>query len=121
MQPSPAGLASFWPFYQDHFLDSLLIAKTSRTTTSAPITVHIHIPPPIHPYAWFIIESLSFRYDQPSAPDLAREEYDFSSGLVLAMCCLSERNHLIAALEDDRSGAGKLGPCLGRLFAIELD
>jgi hypothetical protein len=35
--------------------DSLLIATTSRTTTSAPISVQIHIPPPIHPYAWFIV------------------------------------------------------------------
>src|ERR1035437_7593541 len=32
-----------------------------------------------------------------------------------------KRNHLSAALEDDRGGAGKLGPCLGRLFAIERD
>jgi hypothetical protein len=63
-----------------YFLDTLLIATTSRTTTSTPITVQIHIPPPIHPYAWFIIEPLSFRYDQPITPDLAREEYDFSSG-----------------------------------------
>src|ERR1019366_2508404 len=57
-----------------YFVDTLLIATTSRTTTSTPITVQIHIPPPIHPYALFIIESLSRRYEQPSAPDLAREE-----------------------------------------------
>jgi hypothetical protein len=63
-----------------YFADTLLIATTSKTTTSAPITVQIHIPPPIHPYAWFIIEALSFRYDQPIRPDLAREEYDITSG-----------------------------------------
>ncbi len=33
----------------DYFLDSLLIATTSRTTTNTPITVQSHIPPPIHP------------------------------------------------------------------------
>jgi hypothetical protein len=43
-----------------YFADTLLIATTSKTTTSAPITVQIHIPPPIHPYAWFITETLSF-------------------------------------------------------------
>ena len=32
-----------------YFVETLLIATTSKTTTSAPITVHIHIPPPIHP------------------------------------------------------------------------
>jgi len=43
-----------------YFADTLLIATTSKTTTSAPITVQIHIPPPIHPYAWFITETLAF-------------------------------------------------------------
>ncbi len=43
-----------------YFADTLLIATTSKTTTSAPITVQSHIPPPIHPYAWFIAETLSF-------------------------------------------------------------
>jgi len=42
--------------------------------------VQIHIPPPIHPYAWFITESLSLRCEQPSPRDLAREEFVFSSG-----------------------------------------
>ena len=32
-----------------YFVETLLIATTSKTTTSAPITVQIHIPPPIHP------------------------------------------------------------------------
>jgi hypothetical protein len=63
-----------------YFVDTLLIATTSRTTISAPITVQIHIPPLIHPYAWFIIEPLPFGYDQAIPPDLAREEYGFSSG-----------------------------------------
>jgi hypothetical protein len=63
-----------------YFADTLLIATTSKTTTSAPITVQIHIPPPIHPYAWFIIELPSFHHDKPIRPDLAREEeYDLSS------------------------------------------
>jgi hypothetical protein len=56
------------------------MATTSNTTTSAPITVQIHIPPPIHPYAWFITELPSFRHDHPIRPDLAREEYNLSSG-----------------------------------------
>jgi hypothetical protein len=43
-----------------YFVETLLIATTSRTTISTPITVQIHIPPPIHPYAWFITETLSF-------------------------------------------------------------
>src|SRR5450755_996703 len=43
-----------------YFADTFLIATTSKTTTSAPITVQSHIPPPIHPYAWFITETLSF-------------------------------------------------------------
>jgi len=54
-----------------YFVETLLIATTSRTTSSAPITVQIHISPPIHPNAWFIIEPLSFRYDQPIPTDLA--------------------------------------------------
>ena len=49
-----------------YFVETLLIATTSRTTISTPITVQIHIPPPIHPYAWFITETLSFRCDQPT-------------------------------------------------------
>lgn len=61
-------------------MDTLLIATTSRTTISAPITVQIHIPPLIHPYAWFIIEPLPFGYDQAIPTDLAREENGFSSG-----------------------------------------
>ena len=32
-----------------YFEETLLIATTSRTTISTPITVQIHIPPPIHP------------------------------------------------------------------------
>ncbi len=48
-----------------YFVETLLIATTSRTTISAPITVQIHIPPLIPPYAWFIIEP--FRSAQPSS------------------------------------------------------
>lgn len=44
-----------------HFLESLLISTTSRTTAKVPITVHTHIPPPdqppINPSVWSIIKS----------------------------------------------------------------
>jgi hypothetical protein len=55
-----AGLDHFTVRNAPYFADTLLIATTSKTTTSAPITVQSHIPPPIHPYAWFITETLSF-------------------------------------------------------------
>jgi hypothetical protein len=55
-----AGLDHFAVRNLPYFADTLLIATTSKTTTSAPITVQSHIPPPIHPYAWFITETLSF-------------------------------------------------------------
>jgi len=44
-----AGLGHFTVRNAPYFADTLLIATTSKTTTSAPITVQIHIPPPIHP------------------------------------------------------------------------
>ena len=55
-----AGLGHFAVRNEPYFADTLLIATTSKTTTSAPITVQSHIAPPIHPYAWFIAETLSF-------------------------------------------------------------
>jgi hypothetical protein len=58
-------------------VDTLLIATTSRTTTSAPITVQIHIPPPIHPYAWFIV-------DPNSRPKL-QSSLDLAAAIVIAL------------------------------------
>jgi hypothetical protein len=55
-----AGLDHFAVRNAPYFADTLLIATTSKTTNSAPITVQIHIPPLIHPYAWFITETLPF-------------------------------------------------------------
>jgi hypothetical protein len=53
-------------------LDTLLIKTTSSSTTSTPITVQVHIPPPIHP-SWIIVEPLSLRYDQPTGGNPGRE------------------------------------------------
>jgi hypothetical protein len=84
-----------------YFVDTLLIATTSRTTISAPITVQIHIPPLIHPYAWFIIEPLPFGYDQAIPNRSCARGIWLLVGPVLAMCRLSERN-----------GPGRMCPCL---------
>ena len=51
-------LARWWT--HRYLVDTLLIRTTSRATTSTPINVQTHIPPPIHtllpihPLAWFI-------------------------------------------------------------------
>jgi hypothetical protein len=67
-----------------YFVETLLIATTSSTTISAPITVQTHIPPPIHPYAWFIIEPLSFGYDQlVTLVLLARNMTSLRAGLAM--------------------------------------
>ena len=60
-----------------YFVDTLLIATTSRTTISAPITVQIHIPPPIHPYAWFIVG--------PNSLPKLRSSLDLAAATVVAL------------------------------------
>ncbi len=68
-----------------YFAETLLIATTSRTTINSPITVQSHIPPPIHPYAWFITETLSFGSAVLYSDDFARRihtlAHSFSSSL----------------------------------------
>lgn len=49
---------------RDYLLDCLLITTTSRTTTSTPIKVHSHIPPPIHSFVPCIAVPLSLGRDQ---------------------------------------------------------
>jgi|CZLA01.1.fsa_nt_gi hypothetical protein len=68
-----------------YFVETLLIATTSRTTINTPITVQIHIPPLIHPYAWFIIEPLFVR-PRPAHPFRSCAWNMTLLGPVLAMC-----------------------------------
>jgi len=63
--PGASGSCSWWSSGQrscsssreNYFLDCLLITTTIRITTRTPTTVQSHIPPPIHPPAWFIVIS----------------------------------------------------------------
>jgi hypothetical protein len=88
-----------------YFVETLLIATTSRTTINTPITVQIHIPPPIHPYAWFITETLSFGSAVLYFDDFARRirtlAQSISSSLDLAaatMAALRSSRRLVQVL-----------------------
>ena len=88
-----------------YFVETLLIATTSRTTINTPINVQIHIPPPIHPYAWFITETLSFGSAVLYFDDFARRTHtlaqSISSSLDLAaatMAALRSSRRLVQVL-----------------------